>query len=66
MNKAEIDLIKKISDKKNVFLNLFVKPYVLKGIEGLNNISSILLSYQNSNIAQKISVNALFGFQKIN
>ena len=65
MNKSEIDLIKKISDKKSVILNLFVKPYVLKGIEDLNNISSILLSYQNSNIAQKISVNALFGFQKI-
>ena len=65
MNKSEIDLIKKISDKKSIILNLFVKPYVLKGIEGLNNISSILLSYQNSNIAQKISVNALFGFQKI-
>ena len=65
MNKNQLELIKRISNEKNIVLNLFVKPYVLKDLVGMDNISSILLSYQNSEFAQKASVNSLFGFEKI-
>ncbi len=65
MNRNQIKLINSISKQKKVVLNLFVKPYVLKDIEGLKNIDAILLSYQNSYIAQKVSVYSLFGLQKI-
>ena len=65
MNNNQIELIKRISNQKKVVLHLFVKPYVLKDLVGIDNISSIVLSYQNSEFAQKVGVNSLFGFQKI-
>ncbi len=45
----------------NVILNIFVKPYALLDIDPINNIKSVVVSYQNSDIAQQKSAQIIFG-----
>lgn len=66
LNNEELNIIKKIAANKTVILDLFVKPYALKAIENISGIEALLLSYQNSTIAQKLSVDLLFGAQDSN
>ena len=49
--------------QKHLFLDVFVKPYALQAIEGVEGIDAVLLSYQNSESAQQLSADALFGAQ---
>ena len=60
-NKEELNIIKKLAAKKTVVLDVFVKPYALGALERIKGIDALLLSYQNSAISQKLSVDALFG-----
>lgn len=53
--------IRQISKKHRVILDLFVKPYALLNIEKTNAIESIIVSYQNSVIAQQKSAQLIFG-----
>ena len=61
LNKEELNIIKKLAAKKTVVLDVFVKPYALGALERVKGIDALLLSYQNSAISQKLSVDALFG-----
>jgi len=65
LNAEQKIIIKKLASSKTLILDLFVKPYALKGLEGINGINALLMSYQNSVISQKISVDAIFGAHKI-
>ena len=65
LNTEQKIIIKKLASSKTLILDLFVKPYALKGLEGISGINALLMSYQNSVVSQKISVDALFGAQKI-
>ena len=65
LNDKEIEIIKKLASSKTLILDLFVKPYVLKALEGIQGIDALIVSYQNSKIAQELSVDALFGAQSL-
>ncbi|WP_242132289.1 glycoside hydrolase family 3 N-terminal domain-containing protein [Aestuariivivens marinum] len=53
--------ISQISKTHNVVLDIFVKPYALMDLENIDDIESIVISYQNSVVAQEKSAQLLFG-----
>jgi beta-glucosidase-like glycosyl hydrolase/CubicO group peptidase (beta-lactamase class C family) len=57
----ELQIIQKIAKSKKVILNVFASPYALMDISDFSNIEAVLLSYQNSTIAQDISAQIIFG-----
>ena len=59
-SEEEIRAIELISQKKNVVLDVFAKPYALIDLD-LKNIKSIVVSYQNNNVFQSISSQIIFG-----
>ena len=61
----EIQIIRKLAQTKTILLDVFVKPYALKALEGIEGIDAVLLSYQNSESAQQLSADALFGAQDL-
>ena len=63
-SKKEIDIISILGKHKTLILDLFVKPYALGGLEGINGIDALVVSYQNSDISQKLSADAIFGSQQ--
>ncbi len=50
-----------ISRKHDVILDVFTKPYALNDISTISNIESIVVSYQNSKVAQQKSAQLIFG-----
>ena len=60
-----IKLLKRISSKIPIIINIFANPYSVSQIENIKGIDAIVISYQNSQIAQKVSADALFGINKI-
>ncbi len=50
-----------IAQSHKVILDAFVKPYALADLKTIANIESIVLSYQNSEIAQRKSAQIIFG-----
>lgn len=56
----EINLIQKISKEKKVILAIFTRPYALSDLD-INNISSIIVSYQHSEIAQQKTAQIIYG-----
>ncbi|WP_394759842.1 glycoside hydrolase family 3 N-terminal domain-containing protein, partial [Flavobacterium sp.] len=57
----ELLLIEKIAENKKVILDVFTKPYSLSKIKSFENISSVIVSYQNGDIAQQVSAELIFG-----
>ncbi len=57
----ELFWIQKIAENNNVILDVFAKPYTLLQISNFTNIKSLILSYQNANIAQEVSAELIFG-----
>ena len=57
------DLVKlqEIARKNKVILNILTSPYSLLQIKSFTNIEGIVVSYQNSKLAQEISAQAIFG-----
>ncbi|MEQ8323261.1 MAG: glycoside hydrolase family 3 N-terminal domain-containing protein [Vicingaceae bacterium] len=47
--------------KKKVVLVSFANPYLLKSIPNLNHFDAILQSYQNTELANELSAQAIFG-----
>jgi beta-N-acetylhexosaminidase len=60
-NADEINWIKQIAKSHTVVLDVFTKPYALLDLDSIANIKSIVVSYQNSAIAQQKSAQLLFG-----
>ena len=60
-SEEELALINQISKTHKVVLDVFVKPYALMDIENFGDIESVLISYQNSIVAQEKSAQLLFG-----
>ena len=60
-NKKQVALLRKLALSKTLILDLFVKPYALKQLEGVKGIDAIMMSYQNSPIAQQISLDMMMG-----
>ena len=50
-----------IARLKDVILDVFVKPYALKELQSIGNIEALLVSYQNDELTQVASAEAIFG-----
>ena len=57
----ELVWLYEIARNHNVVLDVFVKPYALLDLKTLENIETIVMSYQNSKIAQEKSAQLIFG-----
>lgn len=59
--KEELIWITEIAKNHTVILDVFVKPYALTDLKEVKNIEGIIVSYQNSKIAQEKSAQLIFG-----
>lgn len=57
----ELVWLYEIARTKKVILNVFAKPYALLDIKTTENFESIIVSYQNSTIAQQKAAQLIFG-----
>ena len=64
-SKEQVKIISKLAKNKILILDVFVKPYALEALKHIEGINALLMSYQNSDVAQKISADALFGAQTL-
>ncbi|MDP3314227.1 glycoside hydrolase family 3 N-terminal domain-containing protein [Lutibacter sp.] len=62
----ELVLLQEIARKKQVILNVFASPYSLLQIKSFENIEGVVVAYQNSEIAQEITAQMIFGAIDIN
>ena len=62
-NAQELSLLKEIGDQRtsNLVLCVFAKPYALSDIDTFESIDGVVMSYQNSGIAQEKTAEVLFG-----
>ena len=57
----ELTWLYEIARTNNVILNVFAKPYALSDLKTTENFESIMVSYQNSEIAQQKAAQLIFG-----
>ncbi|MGC1472605.1 MAG: glycoside hydrolase family 3 N-terminal domain-containing protein [Psychroserpens sp.] len=57
----ELVWLYEIARTNTVILDVFARPYALIDMKSIENIEGIVMSYQNSDIAQQKSAQALFG-----
>ena len=57
----QITTIEAIAASKPTVLDVFVRPYALLQLKDLSNLEGVVLSYQNSKIAQQLSAQLIFG-----
>ncbi|WP_088323195.1 glycoside hydrolase family 3 N-terminal domain-containing protein [Polaribacter tangerinus] len=57
----ELVWLHEIARNKPVVLDIFTSPYSLLQIKSFKNIEGVVVSYQNSRLAQEISAQLLFG-----
>lgn len=57
----ELYKLHKIAQNNRVILDVFAKPYSLSTILDFNVIEGLVVSYQNSDIAQEVSAELIFG-----
>ena len=57
----ELLWLQEISKSNNVILTIFAKPYSLTSITDFKDIKGLVVSYQNSDIAQEVTAELLFG-----
>lgn len=57
----ELVWLYEIARTHTLILDVFVKPYVLSDFKSIENIEGIIVSYQNSEVAQQKSAQLIFG-----
>jgi beta-glucosidase-like glycosyl hydrolase/CubicO group peptidase (beta-lactamase class C family) len=57
----ELVSLQEISREKRVIFDVFASPYSLLQLKSFTNIENIIVSYQNSKIAQELSAQLIFG-----
>ena len=57
----ELVWLYEIARTNTVILDAFVKPYALNDLQSIENIESIIVSYQNSDLVQQKSAQIIFG-----
>lgn len=60
-NENELTTLARIAKNHKVILDGFVKPYAFSAIPDFSSIEAVLVSYQNSDIAQIVSAEIIFG-----
>ncbi len=58
---TELVWLQEIARKKRVILDVFASPYSLLDVKSFTNIETVVVSYQNSKMAQDISAQLIFG-----
>lgn len=58
---AELALLDSIAKYHKVILSLFAKPYAMLPIANFNNIEGLIVGYQNSDVAQIVAAQVIFG-----
>lgn len=58
---SELAFINKVAVAKKVVLAVFARPYVLMGLKGTKNIEGLVMAYQNSEMSQSVTAQAIFG-----
>lgn len=58
---AELTMINTLSQHNSVILDVFAFPAVLQSIQDFSSIKGLIVSYQNSPIAQTVSAELIFG-----
>lgn len=61
MSQRELTWIYEIARTNKVVLNIFTRPYALLDIKTTTHFESVVVSYQNSKVAQEISAQIIFG-----
>jgi len=61
LSNKDLVWLHEIAQNHTVILDAFVKPYALSRLKTLENIEGIVVSYQNSEIAQRKSAQLIFG-----
>jgi beta-glucosidase-like glycosyl hydrolase/CubicO group peptidase (beta-lactamase class C family) len=61
LNSDELFKINFLARNNNVILDIFAKPYSLLPITNFEDIEGLVVSYQNSDIAQIVSAELIFG-----
>ncbi len=61
ISKEDLQTIQNLAKNNTVILDVFASPYALKDIKDFKNIDAVLVSYQNSTIAQDLSAQIIFG-----
>jgi beta-glucosidase-like glycosyl hydrolase/CubicO group peptidase (beta-lactamase class C family) len=56
-----IRLIDTLATTHPIILNLFVSPYILRSFANLNQMPAVLVCYENSQMAQKLAAQAVYG-----
>ena len=54
-------LLQAISTRHKTILTIFANPYSLNSLNSVGNFDAVLLSYQNSEVSQKKTAQAIFG-----
>jgi len=62
----EIAWLSEIARTNTVILDVFARPYALLKLNNIKNYGSIIMSYQNSEISQRLSAQLIFGARKAN
>ncbi len=57
----ELLILQEIAKNHKVILDVFASPYSLLKIKSFENIDGIIVSYQNTNLAQDVSAQMIFG-----
>lgn len=60
-SQKELAWLYEIARTNTVILDVFARPYALNDLESIENIEGIVMSYQNSKIAQEKSAQIIFG-----
>ncbi len=60
-NNKELVWLYEIARTNTVILNVFAKPYALLDLKTIENFESVMVSYQNSKIAQQKAAQIIFG-----
>ncbi|OFX26734.1 MAG: hypothetical protein A2033_08990 [Bacteroidetes bacterium GWA2_31_9] len=61
ISKDNLDFINQLSEKTKVIVDFFANPYILDSFSGINNASAVIMSYEDSELAQMYSAQLIFG-----
>lgn len=61
MSQKELTALQAVGRKHKVILDILASPYSLLNLKSFANIDAILVSYQNSEMAQDVSAQMIFG-----
>ena len=57
----ELEWLQKIAANNKVILDVFTSPYALLQIQNISEFETVVVSYQNSDVAQSLSAQIIFG-----